>query len=85
LVSYEYIVSLKKNWKVPFLLIFIIVKKQCVIHDFLASKFFLVIFSIGLGVIEQIVMFWHHMEINMEMHFFQKEKSPLQAIGNLKN
>ena len=51
---------------------------MCVIHDFLASKFFLVIFSIGLGVIEQIVMFWNH----MDMGFIQKEGSHIQAIGN---
>ena len=43
------------------------------------SEFFLVIFSIGLGVIEQIVMFWTH----MGMGFIQKERSHLQAIGNL--
>ena len=42
------------------------------------SEFFLVIFSIGLGVIEQIVMFWNH----MDMGFIQKEGSHIQAIGN---
>ena len=51
-----------------------------IIDDYLASKLSLVMSSIGLGVIEQVVIFWHHMGIV----FFQKEKSPLPAIGNLR-